>query len=44
MQRKSKNVLRRLAELLLRTQRYRYLRAHVWDDAVHNLTCGGRCE
>ena len=43
MKRKFENALRRLAERLLRMQRYRYLRAHVWDDAVHNLTCGGRC-
>ena len=44
MQQKSANILRRVADLLLRMQRYRYLRAHVWDDAMHQLTCGGRCE
>jgi hypothetical protein len=44
MQQKSTNSLRRLADLLLRMQRYRYLRAHVWDDALHYQACGGRCE
>jgi hypothetical protein len=33
----------RVADRLLRTQRYRMLRAHLWNDAVLELQCGGRC-
>ena len=36
-------MLRRIADGLVKTQRYRILRAHLWDDAVHELRCGGRC-
>ena len=36
-------VLRRVAERLVWTQRYRLLRAHLWNDAVMELKCGGRC-
>ncbi len=32
-------ILRRLAEWALKTQRYRILRAHLWDDAVHEMKC-----
>ncbi len=43
MKNKLKFALRRFAEAVIRTQRYRILRAHMWDDAVHQLNCGGRC-
>lgn len=38
-----KQLLRRIADELVKTQRYRILRAHLWDDAIHELQCGGRC-
>lgn len=36
-------ILRRAADQIVRTQRYRMLRAQLWDDAVQELQCGGRC-
>lgn len=33
--------LRCIAEWLVRVQRYRYLRAHLWDDAVHAMDAEG---
>lgn len=43
MKKRLMQVLRRFAERLVRTQRYRRLRAHLWNDAVMELKCGGRC-
>lgn len=35
-----RKLLRRIVDALLRTQRYRILRAHLWDDAVREMHCG----
>ena len=32
--------LRCFADWLVRMQRYRYLRAHLWDDAINEMKCG----
>ena len=34
-----RTMLRRFADWALRAQRYRYLRAHLWDDAMHAMEC-----
>ena len=33
--------LRCIAKWLVRVQRYRYLRARLWDGAVHAMDCRG---
>lgn len=43
MKKRLKQMLRRVAERMVRMQRYRMLRAHLWNDAVQELQCGGRC-
>jgi len=39
MKKRLQRILRRLAESGLKTQRYRVLRAHLWDYALHAMKC-----
>ena len=41
MKKRLSRMLRRLAEWGLRTQRYRILRAHLWDYALHAMKYEG---
>jgi len=40
MKQQLRTLLRRVTDALLRTQRYRYLRAHLWDSAIREMHCG----